>query len=160
MESGDRPARSLQFTVGASREDNYRPVIAILETRGHDTDHALMPLFTVNTERESARGFLRNSLLDVGERLVLHRCFDLPAVAIEPVELARERFRFPLGFREQAANAKRHVRQSPRSVQPRPGHEAEIARRDPRNLPAGHREECDHTRLRLSSPYSSEALFY
>ena len=55
VESGDRAPRSLELMLAAARKHDDRPVIAVLQPRRDDADHALVPLRPMHAQRERVR---------------------------------------------------------------------------------------------------------
>src|SRR5438034_9739921 len=87
IESTNRAARAAKLAGRAARENDRGAVVAVLQTRRHDADDALVPFRPVDAQREGVGA--RRSLdgLEVGERFVLHRPLDFAALAVERVEL-------------------------------------------------------------------------
>ena len=90
MQAGDRTARALDFAVLAARESEHRAVQLLLDSRSDDADHPLVPVGVEQCDSGIVAG---GDLFKVGECLRLHSRFDVLALAVERVELLRDRQR-------------------------------------------------------------------
>ena len=90
VEAGDRTARALEQPVRAAREDEGRPVHAVLQARGDDADHALVELGVEQRQRRRrlAVGGISRSSSRLG--LLAHAGLDLAALAVDAVERLRQ----------------------------------------------------------------------
>ena len=111
VEPGDRAAGTAELASGASREDDGRPVVAILQARRDDADDALMPFGSIDAKRERVGVGRSLDRCQIGQRFVLHRSLDLATLAVQRVEFRGQRRGLVGRAREQAANAERHVGQ-------------------------------------------------
>ncbi len=120
-------------------------------------DDALMPRRPVNAQRvrEVGRGSVR---LEVRQRFLLHRRFDVAALAVQRSSSRRERQSRDRGVGEQAANADRHVGEAAGGVQTRAGDEAEVVRARPSRVAPGRGEQCLDAGLRASAANAGEPL--
>src|SRR5467141_4285342 len=97
---------------------------AVLQARGEDADHALVPAGIVE-----GRTILSGKLFYFIERLLEHRGLDLPALPVEAVELLRAVRGARLVVGDPAFDAEAHVGEPARRVEGRPGGEAEVEAR-------------------------------
>jgi hypothetical protein len=122
----DRAARSFQRAVLAEREDEARPVQAILQARGDDADDAFVERRIEDGERGLDRAAQREGAVDLRLGVLAHRRFERAPLAVDGVEHRRELVGARGVVAQQAFDAERHVGQTPGGVQPRPDREAEV----------------------------------
>ena len=101
-------------------------MVAVLETRRDDADDALMPVGMEKTQRVRVSGTVGGARLDLRQRFLVHRRLDVAPLAVQAVELRRERQCGDRGVGKQAADADSHVRQTTCGVESRSGDEAEV----------------------------------
>jgi hypothetical protein len=109
----DRAARSLQRAVLAEREDEARPVQAILQARGDDADDAFVERRIEDRERGLDRAAQREGAVDLRLGVLAHRRLERAPLAVDGVEHRRELVRARGVVAEQALDAERHVGQRP-----------------------------------------------
>ncbi len=148
-------SRSAQLVLAGVREDQRRSVIAILETRGDDADHALVPFGPVETKGR-CRDVDRR--LERRERLVLHRGLDIAALVVQAIELRREPLRGRRIVGDEAGDADGHVREPAGGIDARTGDEAEIVGRRTSRIAARRGEERRNPGLHAPGADASQAL--
>ncbi len=111
--SRDRAARALELVRlavgGAGREDEGRPVEAVLDARGHDADHAFVEVGAEDADRGRRRQAVVEQRLGQQQGLVAHAAFDVAPLAVDAVEHAREFVGAAGVVGQQAFDAERHV---------------------------------------------------
>src|SRR5258708_30280747 len=121
MQPGNRAPGPLEHCARAFRrcfrslgEADDGTVEAVLQARGEDAYHALMP---IRVEEARPRIFIRDVSYEE-QGLLEHRRFDLAALAVEAVELLGDVHGARLVLGDQAFDAYAHVPQAPRRLDP------------------------------------------
>ena len=158
VETGDRAAGTPELAAGASREDDGRPVVAILQPRRDNADDALMPFGSIHAKRERVGIGRSLDRCQIGQRFVPHRSLDFATLAVQRVELRGQRRGLVGRAREQAANAERHVGQPAGGIQTRSGDEAQIEPRRARDIAPRHVEDRSQTGMRAPAANARQPL--
>src|SRR5690554_7786605 len=59
MQAGNGPGRALDLAVASIGKGDHRAVVALLQARGENADHSLMPLRIEQAETEGQLAFLQ-----------------------------------------------------------------------------------------------------
>src|SRR2546426_5235217 len=146
VQPGQRASGPLeQAAGGGAREADNRAVQAVLQARGEDADHALVP-----ARNEEGRTVLFGKLFCFIERLLEHDSLDLPALPFEAIELLRAVRGARLVVGDQALDAEAHVGEPAGGVEARPGDEAEVEARGFAWRAARGAQQLDDPRLAVS----------
>ena len=97
-------------------------------------------------------------LVEIVERLRLHRRFHVAPCMVEPVQLGSQRLRFARVVGQQAPDADRHVREPARGIEARAGDEAQVEGRGLSGVAARHFEEGAHAGLGAAGAQARQAL--
>ena len=157
MQPADRASGTFDFALDAAREGDRRAMKFILDARGDNADHALMPLRVIEAQGVAAGV---GGLLKCCERGFLHLSLDASALAVQGVQLLRDGLRARGVVGNQAFNAERHIGQSSGGVQAWAYGEAEIVRAGARRITRGHTQQRGNARLRLARAYAIQAVMH
>ena len=158
VQARHRARRALEAAVAGVGEGDGRAVVALLQARGEDADHALVP---VRVEQAQAEGhFLHRQFLELGQGLALHALLDGLAVLVELVELHRHVAGQGLVLAEQAFDAQGHVVQAPGGVQPRAENETQVGGSDAPGITPGHFQQRAQARAGAAGADARQALVH
>ena len=87
MQPRHRTRRALEHALTGIGEGDGRAVVTLLQARGEDADHPLVPVGLEQAQAE--RHVLQRQVLELGQRLALHALLDGLAILIELIELHR-----------------------------------------------------------------------
>src|SRR5690606_18525618 len=134
------------FILASISKNNHRAVILLLEPRPHNTNHALVPGWIIQTEscRQTALSRHQQGILALFEHLeclLLHLGFNALALLVDGVQLESQRHGFIAVIRKQAGNSQRHIFQTAGSIQSWPHSKTKVSSHERRKRAFTHLQQ-------------------
>ena len=131
VHAGNGAARALELVVAGLGKGDHRPVILLLDARGHQPHHPLMPVVLVQHQPGRQRTVADAHFRQRGQGFLLHAGLNGLALPVELVHLGRQ----PPGFvdivTQQTGHSHGHIVEPAHGIKPRPQGKAQIGGHQP-----------------------------
>ena len=158
MQARHRTRRTFEQAIAGIGKGNRRPVVTLLQARGEDADHPLVPIRFEQAQAE--RHVRQRQVLELGQGFALHALFDGLAILVQLVELLGHVAGQSLVLAQQAFDAQAHVVQTPGRIQPWPEDKTEVGGGNPPVLAPRHFQHRTQARTSAAGTDARQALMH